>query len=227
MLGTRPDIAFAVTKLAQHSANPSEDHVQKALYICRYLQGTRSYKLEYTGKNGLGLVAFTDSDWGSDPNDRRSQTGYILKLAGGLISWNSRAQRTVAHSSMDAEYMALSDCSRQVIWVRTLLTELGFDFESIPICCDNQGAIFVSTNPVTERRSKHIDIRYHYIRDIVEQGLVQVYFIPGEDNPADLFTKNLGRIKFNKFKHMLGLTFAPSQNTNVRENTAALSEGEC
>lgn len=208
MLGTRPDIAFAVTKLAQHSANPSEDHLEKALYICRYLQGTRDYKLEFDGSSGLGLVAFSDSDWGSDLNDRRSQTGYILKLAGGVFSWNSRAQRSVASSSMDAEYMALSDCSRQVIWVRTLLTELGYQLASIPVCCDNQGAIFVSSNPVTERRSKHIDIRYHFIRDVIEQGLIQVYYIPGEDNPADLFTKNLGRVKFNKFKQQLGLTFA-------------------
>ncbi|GJE98550.1 hypothetical protein PsYK624_147820 [Phanerochaete sordida] len=211
MLGTRPDIAFAVTKLAQHSANPSEDHVSKALYICRYLQGTREYALEFSGQEGLGLVAFTDSDWGSDPIDRRSQTGYLLRLAGGAFSWNSRAQRTVAHSSMDAEYMALSDCSRQVVWVRALLAELGYTLDSTPICCDNQGAIFVSSNPVTERRSKHIDIRYHYIRDIVEQGHVQIYYVPGEDNPADLFTKNLGRVKFNKFKNMLGLNFSPQE----------------
>ena len=86
MLGTRPDIAFAVTKLAQHSANPSQDHRNKALYICRYLQGTKKYRLEYNGSSGIGLDVYSDSDWGSDPNTRRSQTGFILKLAGGVFS---------------------------------------------------------------------------------------------------------------------------------------------
>ena len=207
MLGSRPDIAFAVTKLAQQSANPSKDHLNKALYICRYLQGTRNYKLEYDGKSGLGLVAYVDSDWGSDPNTRRSQTGFMLKLAGGVFSWTSRAQKTVAHSSTDAEYMALSDCSRQVVWVRSLLKELGYKLTATEIASDNQGAIFNASNPVTEKRSKHIDIRYHYIRELVERGVVHVLYIQGVDNPADVLTKNLGHTKFSKFRPMLGLTF--------------------
>ena len=129
-------------------------------------------------------------------------------VAGGVFSWTSRAQKTVAHSSMDAEYMALSDCSRQVVWVRSMLEELGYNLKPTPISCDNQGAIFVSSNPVTERRSKHIDIRFHYIRDVIERKLVQVFYLEGEENPADFFTKNLGLVKFAKFRQMLGLTFA-------------------
>jgi hypothetical protein len=161
MLGTRPDIAFAVTKLAQYAARPSEDHLNKALYICRYLRGTSKYCLTYDGTSGEGLVACTDSDWASDHEQRRSQSGYFLKLAGGAISWTSRAQRTVALSSTEAEYMALSDCSRQVVWMHTLMGELGYKLKPIPICGDNQGSIFIASNPVTEKRSKHIDIRYH------------------------------------------------------------------
>jgi hypothetical protein len=115
MLGTRPDIAFAVIKLAQQSANPTKDHLSKAKHILAYLNSTRNYTLDYNGKSGLGLVAFVDSDWGSDSNTQRSQTGFLLRLAGGAFLWTSHAQKTVAHLSTDAEYMALSDCSCQVV----------------------------------------------------------------------------------------------------------------
>ena len=207
MLGTRPDIAFAVTKLAQYAANPSQEHLDKALYICRYLVGTQQYHLTYDGDSGQGLLACADSDWASDPTKRRSQTGFFVKLAGGLISWTSRAQKTVALSSTEAEYMAISDCSRQVVWIHTLLGELGFRLKAIPICGDNQGAIFIASNPVTEKRSKHIDIRFHYIREVIKRKLAELYFIDGENNPADMLTKNLGRVKFQKFRDMIGLEF--------------------
>jgi hypothetical protein len=209
MLGTRPDISFAVTKLAQYSANPSKDHLDKALYICRYLVGTQNYRLTYDGASEQGLNATTDSDWASDATDRRSQSGYFVKLAGGLISWTSRAQKTIALSSTEAEYMALSDCSRQVVWMHTLMGELGYNLQPIPICGDNQGSIFIASNPVTEKRSKHIDIRYHYVREVVNRGLAKIYFIDGDENPADLLTKNLGSVKFLKFRAMLGLEFFP------------------
>ena len=103
--------------------------------------------------------------------------------------------------------MALSDCSRQVVWVHTLLGELGYTLKPILICGDNQGSIFIASNPVTKKRSKHIDIRYHYIREVICRKIVEVYFIEGEENPADLLTKNLGVVKFQKFRAMFGLEF--------------------
>jgi len=157
--------------------------------------------------SGQGLIACTDSDWASDPQKRRSQTGYYIQIAGGAISWTSRAQKTIALSSTEAEYMALSDCSRQVVWMHSLMGELGFHLTPVPICGDNQGSIFIASNPVTEKRSKHIDIRYHYIREVVELKLVEVYFIEGDKNPADLLTKNLGSVKFLLFRPSYGLHF--------------------
>jgi hypothetical protein len=111
MLGTRPDIAFAVTKLSQHAANPSEDHLSRALYICHYLLGTSDYALVYDGPSDGRLEAYANSDWASDPNTRKSTTGYLVKLAGGIFAWNSCAQKTVALLSTEAEYLSLSDTS--------------------------------------------------------------------------------------------------------------------
>ena len=106
--------------------------------------------------------------------------------------------------------MAVSDCSRQVVWHKRLMEEIGYQLSAIPVCCDNQGAIFIGSNPVTERRSKHIDIRYHAIREYIENKQVEVFFVDGSDNPADLFTKNLGHVKFTKFRGQLGLEFYDS-----------------
>ena len=158
MIGTRPDIAFAITALSKHAANPSQDHLDKALYIGRYLLGTQSAYIKYDGSTGKGITACTDSDWGSDPMACKSVTGYFLKLANGIFSWTSRTQKTVALSSTEAEYMALSDYSRQVVWIKMLLSEIGFNLTAILICGDNQGSIFIASNLVMEKRSKHIDI---------------------------------------------------------------------
>jgi hypothetical protein len=210
MLGTRPDIAFAVTKLAQHAANPSQEHLDKAKYILRYLAGTAKYALVLNGASNKGLIAYTDSDYAADPVKRRSTTGYLLKLADGIISWQSRAQKTIALSATEAEYMALSDCSRQVVWIQNIFTELGFTPQPTQICADNEGGIFIASNPVQERRTKHIDVRFHYVRDLIEQKRIDIVWVPTDDNPADMFTKNLGHIKFEKFRGMLGLEFYSS-----------------
>jgi len=207
MLGTRPDIAYAVTKMSQFAVNPSREHLDKVLYICRYLAGTADYALVYDGPSNKGLIACTDSDWAQDPIKRRSVTGYCFRLANGIISWQSRSQKTVALSSTEAEYMALSDCSRQAVWMKTVFSELGMPLGTIPICGDNQGSIFISSNPVQERRSKHIVIRYHFVRDCIEDGKIAIYFVDGSQNPADLFTKNLGQTKFEQFRATLGLSY--------------------
>jgi hypothetical protein len=206
MLGTRPDIAYAVTKMAQFAANPSEEHFNKALYICKYLAGTKDYKLQY-GLKQHGLYGYADADWASDPGSRRSTTGYLVLLSGSAISWNSRAQKTIALSSTEAEYMSLSDTCRQLVWMRSFFKELGMPISAIPLCGDNQGAIFNASNPVQEKRTKHIDIRFHYIREKVSEGQVTLHFVPTDQNPADMFTKNLSRDNFLRCRSQLGITF--------------------
>jgi hypothetical protein len=206
MLGTRPDIAFAVTKMAQFAANPSEEHLTKALYICKYLAGMTDYSLQY-GLKQEGLYAYADADWASDLESRRSTTGYLVLLSGTAISWNSRVQKTIALSSTEAEYMSLSDTCRQLVWMRSFLKELGMPVNAIPLCGDNQGAIFNASNPVQEKRTKHIDIRFHYIHEKVSDGEVTLHFVITDQNPADMFTKNLARDNFLRCRSHLGITF--------------------
>ena len=161
----------------------------------------------FNGPENEGLMAYADSDWASDPITRKSTTGYMVKLAGCVFAWNSRAQKTVALSSTEAEYMSLSDTSRQLIWIKNLFSELGIILQPLPLYGDNQGSIFLSSNLVQEKRIKHVDLRYHFIRDTIETKKVELFFIEGNSNPADMFTKNLGRVKFLKFREQLGLEF--------------------
>ena len=127
MLDTHPDIANAVTLMVQMSANPTQEHLDKALYICHYLIGTHDYLLVFDGNSGNGLVACTDSDWAGSPEDSKSTTEFYIKLTNTVFLWNSHQQKTVALSSTEAEYMALSDCSHQIIWIRNMFGEIGFN----------------------------------------------------------------------------------------------------
>ena len=144
MLGTHPDISFAVTKLSQQAADPSNDHLQKVLYICHYLRGTKDYTLTYTRKQDGGLCAFVDTDWASDSHTHQSTTGFMMMLAGGIVFWNTHAQKTVVMSSTEAEYTSLSDGCRQLVWTNSLLKELHLDLAPLPLCGDNQGSIFMA-----------------------------------------------------------------------------------
>ena len=131
----------------------------------------------------------------------------MLKLANCAFLWVSHAQKTIALSSTEAEYMAMSDCSRQIVWVHNLLAELGYHLDRVPLSGDNQGSIHIGQNAVTEARSKHIDIRYHYIREVYDRGITDIFYVEGTNNPADIFTKNLGTVKFHRFRPYLGLRF--------------------
>jgi hypothetical protein len=156
MLGTRPDICFVITKMSQFSVKPSQEHLDKAMYICKCLAETSRYALIYNGHSQKELMAYTDSDWAADKATRRSVTGYFFNIANGIFSWQSQAQKTVAQSFTEAEYMALSHCSRQAMWLKTMLT--GMPLKAVPIYGDNQGAIFNASNPVQEKQIKHINI---------------------------------------------------------------------
>ena len=207
-LGSRPDIGYAVTKLSQFSSNPSNVHLHGAKHVLRYLAHTASYKITYQGGSNAGLIGYSDSDWAQDREDRHSVTGYVFFMAGGPLTWNSRRQDTVALSSTEAEYMALTESSRQCAWMRTFQREIGFQpNHPTPICSDNMGSIHLASNPVQERRSKHIDTRHHFVREFVAKGSATLFWIEGKQQVADILTKNLAgnQPQFERCLESLGL----------------------
>ena len=206
-LGTRPDISYAVTRLSQYSAHPTSEHLKAAMHILRYLNGTRSLQIVYRGASRSGLIGYSDSDWAENKDDRHSTTGYVHFMADAAVSWVSRRQKTVALSSTEAEYMALSDSSRQVAWLRMFQRELGFDTSHpTPMCADNNGSIFLAINPAHDRRTKHVDIRYHYIREFLEAGHAKLYYVNTNEQIADILTKPLTFEKQADFRGRMGLS---------------------
>ena len=205
-IGTRPDIAFAVSRLSQYASNPSPDHIRLAKYVLRYLKGTSDLKLLYDGGRRNGLYGYSDSSWGDDPDDRCSTAAYVFLLADAAISWSSRKQKTTAQSSTEAEYMALAEAGNQAMWYRMFLEELGYDVrDPIPLHGDNQGSIALALNPVTGRKSKHIPIRFHAIRGYIERVEVELITTSTEDMLADGLTKPLAKVKHGRLVSGLGL----------------------
>ena len=183
-LGTRPDIAFAVTRLSRFNSDPTEEHLRYVKYVLRYLKGTKSLRICYNGSSNAGLIGYSDSDWGENKDDRHSTSGKVFTLANSVIRWASQRQKTVALSVGESEYMELAATGRQCIWLRSFSAEIGFPFtQAMTICADNQAAIFLAINPAVERRTKHIDIRHHYIHKQVETKVIDLYHIAGEETP--------------------------------------------
>jgi hypothetical protein len=212
MLGTRPDIAFAVTALSQFCSNPGQSHWTAVNRVLHYLRGTMDYELTYgSDQQPLSLYGYCDSDWASDKDDRRSVTGYAFMLGGGAVSWQAKKQQTVALSSVEAEYMAAAQATKETMWWRTFMTELGMHLTSATtLCSDSQGSIALSRNPEHHARSKHIDIRHHFVREQVAAGTVTLQYVPTENMAADILTKALSRDKHMLLLHMLGLRSASS-----------------
>ena len=207
MLGSRPDIAYAVGTVSRFCTNPDGQHWAAVKRIFRYLAGTREIGLTYGGRPSC--EGYCDSDWGSS-EDRRSTTGYVFILNGGAISWASRRQPVVALSSTKAEYMAMTQAVKEVLWLRTLFLEVGAPnhaAEISKIYSDNQGAIALANNPGFHARSKHIDIQYHFIRSHVDQetGTIDLRYCPTEDMTADVLTKGLPRDRHQKHAAAMGL----------------------
>jgi hypothetical protein len=206
-IGTRPDIAFAVSRLAQYAANPSPQHYKLAQYILGYLAGTKDMCICYNGVMGEGLHGYSDSSLGDQTDDRHSTSGYVFLLAGGAISWSSRKQKTVAQNTTEAEYMAMTDAANQAAWYRSFLEELQYTVdEPIPLHGDNKGAIDLALNPVTGRRSKHIEIKHHAIREYVERSIVTLVRTPTAEMLADGFTKPVPRALLLRHSAEMGLS---------------------
>ena len=194
-VATRPDIAFAMGLLGRFASKPTKKHLKLAWKVVAYLNSTANYQLTYRQGSGLiKLTGYSDSDWASDKTDRRSVTGYMFSIGEAPISWRSKKQRTVALSSTEAEYMASTQATKEAVWLRHLLAELGYPQDGPTIIQeDNQGAIAITCNPCHHERTKHIDIQYHFVREKTEDGTVLLEYCPTEEQVADLLTKPLVR----------------------------------
>jgi transposase InsO family protein len=215
--GTRPDIAVATGEVAKFCENPGRQHWAAVKRILRYLRGTMDVGLLFNPRD-VSLTGFCDADWAGDLDNRRSTTGYLFMIGGVPVSWKSKRQQTVALSTAEAEYMALSDASREATWLRRIL--LNFDCEqSIPtiIFDDNQGCIALAKNPVEHERTKHIDIRHHFIREMVESQVIDVQYVCSEEMLADLLTKGVSRDRHVKLCKLMNLVRKSSNPLNLSE----------
>lgn len=187
--GTRPDVVYATNVVSQYGVNHGLPHWRAAKRVLRYLRGTVGRGIKYLRDSAVKVIAYADSDWAGDIDTRRSRTGFVVTIAGGAVVWQSKAQKSVALSSCEAELYALCECVKELLWLTQFLAAMGIKFDVPILWVDNQGAIALAENPVNHQRSKHIDIRWFFVRDVIDQGLIEIRYIQSEDNLADINTK--------------------------------------
>jgi len=204
-LATRPDIQHAVSIVAKYNSAPSQAHLTAAKRILRYLNSTKELSLCYE-KDAENLTGFCDADYARDLDDRHSTSGYVFLLGKGAISWYSGKQKCVSTSTAQAEYIALNHAIKEALFLRQLRDEIGYnDEDPVTIMEDNRAALSIAKNPTFHSKAKHIDICYHFAREAVSGGKVNLCFCGTADMVADIFTKPLARERFAKFRLDLGL----------------------
>lgn len=207
LTNSRPDIAFPVSLVSRFMHNPTMHHLGAAKRILRYIRATSSYGIWYRRVSDFRLMGYTDSDWAGFVDDRKSTSGYVFNLGSGAVSWLSRKQATVALSSSEAEYIAATSATCQAIWMRRILADLHHvQGRSTDIYCDNKATISMTKNPVFHGRTKHIELRHHFIRDVVKDRTIVMKYCPTDDQVADGFTKALSYQKFDKFRSSLNVS---------------------
>ncbi|KAJ9538188.1 hypothetical protein OSB04_030921 [Centaurea solstitialis] len=205
LTASRPDIMYSTCLCARYQAEPKESHLTVVKRIFRYLKGTPNLGLWYSKDSGFDLTAYSDSDFAGCKIGRKSTTGGCHLLGGKLVSWTSKKQNSVSTSTAEAENVAAGICCAQVLWLRNQLQDYDIQFSKIPIYCDNTSAIAIANNPVLHCKTKHIEVRYHFIRDHVMNGDIELHFVPTEYQLADLFTKPLDVTRFNMLISELGM----------------------
>nr|GEY12766.1 retrovirus-related Pol polyprotein from transposon TNT 1-94 [Tanacetum cinerariifolium] len=205
LTSSRLDIVHAICLCARYQAKPTDKHLKEVKRIFRYLRGTVNTGLWYTKDSGFELTGFSDADYASCKDTFKSTSGRAQFLGEKLVNWSSKKQDCTALSTAKAEYLSLFACCAQVLWMRTQLTDCGFHFNKIPIYCYSKSAITISCNPVQHTRTKHIAVRYHFIKEQVEKGTIELYFVKTDYQLADVFTKALPVDRFNYLVCRLGM----------------------
>ncbi|KAJ9560929.1 hypothetical protein OSB04_006089 [Centaurea solstitialis] len=221
LTASRPDIMYSTCLCARYQAEPKESHLTAVKRIFRYLKGTPNMGLWYSKDSGFDLTAYSDSDFAGCKIDRKSTTGGCHLLGGKLVSWTSKKQNSVSTSTAEAEYVAAGICCAQVLWLRNQLQDYDIQLSKIPIYCDNTSAIAIANNPVLHSKTKHIEVRYHFIRDHVMNGDIELHFVPTEYQLADLFTKPLDVTRFNMLLSELGMMAATTSSLDAQLSSEA------
>ncbi|KAM1223589.1 hypothetical protein ACFX2G_043549 [Malus domestica] len=216
LTATRPDIMYAASLLARYMHCPTNKHYGTAKRVLRYVRGTLDYGLKYEKGKKTVLIGFCDSDWGGSLEDSKSTSGYAFSFGSGVFSWASVKQHCVALSTAEAEYISASKATAQAIWLRFVLEDFGeLQVDATPLQCDNTSAISISNNPVFHQKTKHIDRRYHFIKDALQQGIIDLVYCPTKEQVADIFTKALPKDRFNYLRDKLGVISAQSLKGSV------------
>ena len=205
LTASRPDIMYSTCLCVRYQAETKESHLIAVKHILRYLKGTPNMGLCYPKGSGFDLIGYSDSDFAGCKIDRKSTTGGCQLLGGKLVSWTSKKQNSVSTSTAEAEYVAAGSCCAQILWMKNQLLDYDLQFSRIPIYCVSTSAIAIANNPVLHSKTKHIEIRYHFIRDHVMNGDIELHFVPTEYQLADLFTKPLDETRFNILISELGM----------------------
>jgi hypothetical protein len=203
---TRPDLAHATGVLARYSQRPTQDHWRALLDVLRYAAGTAGLRLHLGGGGGGGeLVGWCDADWAGDLDTRRSTTGFIFKLGDGAISWGSKRQGIVTVSTAESEYTAACAAAREASWLRQLAAALDVRVDIVPLMSDSQAAIAMTKNLSVSARTKHMDVRLHFLRERVARGDISLSYVSTVDMLADPLTKPVPAIKFAAMREAWGL----------------------
>ena len=206
-VATRPDISQAVGTVSKFNSSPSEAHLTAVKRILRYLKGTLDVTLKFKKTDDDQLVGFSDADYAGDLDDRRSTSGNVFLMSSGPVSWFSKKQAIVTLSTAEAEYVALSRAAQEIVWIRRLLSDLtAIQGQATVLMEDNQGAICIAKNPVSHSRTKHIDVRYHYVREAVNDDIINLQYCPTQEMVADILTKPLPKKRFETLRTSMGLT---------------------
>ncbi|OUM61513.1 hypothetical protein PIROE2DRAFT_12466 [Piromyces sp. E2] len=200
-MGTRPDIMYATSKATRKNQNPTYEDWMNVIKIFRYLKGTKYYGIKIN-KN-INIRVFVDADLGGDTESMRSTTGFVIFMGSAPVTWYSKLQHCVALSTAESEYYSLNECALKCMWLRNLLDELGIKIKCITINIDNKAAIYNSKNETINPKSRHINLRYHKIRELIKENKIDLKYIKSQYNLADGFTKYLNGTMTRKFKDSL------------------------
>lgn len=205
LTATRPGIHFAICLCAHFQASLRTSHCQTVKRIMRYLCYTLDFGLWYSASSILTLRGYSDADFAACRLDRKSISGTCQFLGSSLVSWSSRMQSSVAQSTTEAEYIAATSCCSQLLWIMSTLRDLNLQYSHVPLMCDSTSAISVAKNPVLHSKTKHIEVRFHFLRDHVEKGDIDLSYVSTHEQLADIFTKPLDQSCFTRLQGELGV----------------------